>query len=100
VPPTLPSDEELNTLIKARLASAGIDLDQLPPGRTRDPNTGSPGQETVLDSLRSFMRATVPALSSYQLPAAEDTDPSIARELSQQPAPMLYPSISVAWRQQ
>jgi hypothetical protein len=99
MPPLPPTDAELNTAIRARLASLGIDLNQLPPGATADPETGSPGQETVLASLRSFMRSTVGTLSAYQLPAPEGTDPAHARPLSQQPAPMLYPSISTEWRQ-
>jgi hypothetical protein len=99
VAPAQPTDEELNTLIRARLASMGIDLDQLPAGTAADPATGSPGRDTVLASLRSFMRTTVAQISAYQLPAPEGTEPGIAAELSQQPAPMLYPSISTAWRQ-
>lgn len=97
--PVPPTDDELDVLIRARLASVGIDLDQLPPGTDRDPVTGSPGRDAVLSSLRSFMRGTVAVLSEYQLPGPDGTDPSLARELSQQAAPMLYPSISTAWRQ-
>ena len=52
----------------------------------------------MLSSLRSFMRGTVAALAAYQLPAPEGTDPADAAALSQQRAPMLYPSISTAWR--
>jgi hypothetical protein len=96
---TPPTDEELNVMIRARLDSVGVDLDQLPPGTVPDPVSGSPGQDSVLASLRSFMRGTVAVLSAYQLPAPDGTDPSIAAELSQQRAPMLYPSISTAWRQ-
>lgn len=96
---TPPTDEELNVMIRARLASVGVDLDQLPPGTVRDPVTGSPGQDSVLASCRSFIRGTVAELSAYELPPPDGTDPSIADELSQQRAPMLYPSISTAWRQ-
>jgi hypothetical protein len=96
--PPAPTDAELNVLIRARLASLGIDLDQLPPGTTADPETGSPGRDSVLASLRSFMRGTVATLAAYQLPAPAGTDPAIAAALSQQRAPMLYPSISLEWR--
>ncbi|MFE9187503.1 hypothetical protein ACFYMB_29685 [Micromonospora haikouensis] len=96
--PTPPTDAELDVLIRARLASLGIDLDQLPPGTTADPQTGSPGRDTVLASLRSFVRGTVGTLAAYQLPAPAGTDPVVAMALSQQPAPMLYPSISTEWQ--
>lgn len=96
--PTPPTDAELDILIRARLASLGIDLDQLPPGSAADPETGSPGQDSVLASLRSFMRGTVTALAAYQLPVPAGTDPATAKALSQQAAPILYPSISSEWR--
>ncbi|MCX4471883.1 hypothetical protein OOK41_16470 [Micromonospora sp. NBC_01655] len=97
--PTPPTDAELNVFIRARLASLGIDLDQLPPGTTADPETGSPGRDSVLASLRSFVRGTVGALAAYRLPAPAGTaDPAVAQALSQQPAPMLYPSVSTEWR--
>jgi hypothetical protein len=95
---TPPTDAELDTMIRARLASLGIDLDQLPPGTTADPVTGSPGRDSVLASLRSFVRGSVTTLAAYQLPAPAGTDPAHAAAHSQQPAPMLYPSISTAWR--
>jgi hypothetical protein len=96
MPPVPPSDAELNTMIRARLASVGIDLDQLP--LANDPATGTPTLNSVLSSLRGFMRGTVPALAAYRLPAPEGTDPAQADELSQQgPAPALYPSIMTAW---
>ncbi|GGM21979.1 MULTISPECIES: hypothetical protein [Micromonospora] len=96
--PVPPTDAELDTFIRARLASLGIDLDQLPAGSVADPVTGSPGRDSVLASLRSFVRSTVTALAAYQLPAPAGTDPTLAMALSQQPAPMLYPSISTEWR--
>lgn len=88
--PTPPTDAELDVMIRARLASLGIDLDQLPPGTVPDPATGAPGRDSVLASLRSFVRGTVTSLAAYQI----GPDPA----LSQQPAPMLYPSISAEWR--
>jgi hypothetical protein len=94
-----PTDDELNAMIRATLAAQGIDLGQLPPGTTADPDTGSPGQDSVLASLRSFVRSTVGTLAAYQLPApGDDQDPAHALPLSQQRAPMLYPSISTEWR--
>lgn len=92
--PTPPTDAELDVMIRARLASLGIDLDQLPPGTAADPSTGSPGRDSVLASLRSFVRGTVTTLAAYQVPAPGGTDPAF----SQQPAPMLYPAISTEWR--
>jgi len=90
MPLTPPSDAELDIMIRARLASLGIDL---------NPETGSPGQASVLASLRSFMRTTVAELSAYQVPfagAAGTADPAL---LSQQAAPpALYPSIETARR--
>jgi hypothetical protein len=98
VPPTPPTDAELDVLIRARLALVGIDLDQLPPGTQPDPVTGSPGRESVLASLRAFLRGTVTTLSAYQVPVAPGTAPELVVPLSQQRAPMLYPSIFTAWR--
>ena len=99
MPLTPPSDAELDTLIRARLASLGIDLNQLPAGTASDPATGSPGQASVLASLRSFMRTTVAELSAYQMPftgPAGNADPAL---LSQQAAPpALYPSIDTSRR--
>jgi hypothetical protein len=97
-----PTDAELDVMIRARLAGLGIDLDQLPAGTAADPHTGAPGRDSVLASLRSFVRGTVTALAAYRLPAPAGTDPATdpatARALSQQRAPMLYPSISTQWR--
>jgi len=96
---TPPTDAELDILIRARLAAVGIDLDQLPAGTVPDPVTGSPGRDSVVASLRSFLRGTVATLSTYRLPAPAGTDPAHEAALSQQRAPMLYPSISTAWRE-
>lgn len=93
--PTPPTDAELDTLIIARLASMGLDITQLPPGSTADPVTGSPGQLSVLASLRSFMRSTVPTLAAYVVPGPGG---SLDPRLSQQGAPpLLYPSVATAW---
>lgn len=90
MPPTPPTDDELDTLIRARLALLGIDLDQLPPGTTADPVTGAPGRDTALASLRSFLRTTVVQVSSYRFGA----DPALAQQVA---PPLLYPSIVSAW---
>jgi hypothetical protein len=93
VPPT---DAELNTLIRARLAVIGIDLDQLHPTQT-NPDTGSPSQASVLASLRSFLRSTVPSISSWQPHVPVGAPADADRLAQQQAAPALYPSILTAW---
>lgn len=86
-----PTDEELNTLIRARLAMVGIDLDQLPAGSAADPVTGAPGRDVALAVLRSFLRTTVVTLSDYRF----GSDPALAQQVA---APELYPSIAKARR--
>jgi hypothetical protein len=90
VPPVPPTDDELNTMIRARLAVLGIDLDQLPPGTEADPETGSPGRDTAMASLRAFVRSTVVDLSAYRF----GPDPVLAQQVA---PPQLYPSIVTAW---
>ncbi|HEU5474278.1 MAG TPA: hypothetical protein VFV67_26825 [Actinophytocola sp.] len=90
MPPTPPTDEELNILIRARLAVLGIDLDQLPAGTAADPATGAPGRETALASLRSFVRSSVVQLAGYRF----GSDPALAQQVA---PPQLYPSIGTAW---
>lgn len=90
MPPVPPTDEELNILIRARLALLGIDLDQLPPGSAADPVTGAPGRDVALASLRSFLRTTVLPLSNYRF----GSDPVLAQQVA---PPQLYPSIVTAW---
>jgi hypothetical protein len=85
-----PSDRELDTLIRARLALQGIDLDQLPPGSAADPVTGAPGRETALAVLRSFLRTTVTSLSAYRFGA----DHALAQQTA---PPQPYPAIATAW---
>jgi hypothetical protein len=84
-----PTDAELDVMIRARLASIGIDLDQLPAGSAPDPQTGSPGRDSVLASLRGFMRTTVLPLSAYSFGA----DAALAQQAA---PPKLYPSIDVS----
>jgi len=90
VAPKPPTDDELDTVIRARLALLGIDLDQLPPGTAPDPETGAPGRDTALASLRSFLRTTVLPLAAYRF----GPDPSLAQQTA---PPLLYPSITSAW---
>ena len=90
MPPTPPTDDELDTLIRARLSLLGIDLDQLPPGTEADPATGAPGRETALASMRSFLRTTVVPLAAYRF----GPDPNLAQQTA---PPLLYPSVAWAW---
>ena len=91
------SDDELDAMIRARLASIGIDIDQLPPGSASDPVTGSPGRDAALASLRSFVRGTVATLSGYRLPpaVAGSDDDALAQ---QSVPPELYPVLAHARR--
>lgn len=95
---TPPTDAELDTMIRARLASIGIDLSQLPEGSIPDPTTGSPGQVTVLASLRRFVRGSIATVAGWQPPTPSGV--SGYRELLQQQTavPVMYPSIATAWR--
>jgi hypothetical protein len=91
---TPPTDAELDVMIRARLASIGIDLDQLPAGTAADPETGSPGRDTALAGLRSFVRTTIAPLAAYQFAVTgPDADKSaLAQQVS---PPSLYPSIDI-----
>lgn len=91
--PKPPTDDELDTLIRARLALLGIDIDQLPHGTVADPQTGAPGRETALASLRSFLRTTAVPLAAYRFAP----DPALAQQTA---PPLLYPSITTAWTDQ
>lgn len=87
--PIEPSDEALDTLIVTRLALSGVDLTQLP--EVADPTTGVPTRTQAMDSLRAFLRTTVPALNAWSPPAG---GPEAAQQVA---APLLYPSIATAW---
>ena len=90
-----PTDAELDVMIRARLASIGIDIDQLPAGSQPDPETGSPGRDTALAGLRSFVRTTIVPLAAYQF-AVPEAGPDDRAALAQQVAPpALYPSIDI-----
>ena len=78
-----PTDEELNTLILARLALLGVDLSVLP---VSDPS--APADQTrVLSSVRGFLRSTVPTISDFMI----DT---------QAYPPVMYPAQMTAWTQE
>lgn len=89
-----PTDAELDVMIRARLAAIGIDLDQLPPGTSPDPETGSPGRDTALAGLRSFVRSTIVPLAAYQfaVPGADADRSALAQQVA---PPALFPSIDV-----
>jgi hypothetical protein len=94
----LPSDGDLDIMIRTRLAVLGIDLGQLDP-TTTNPKTGTPSQQQVLAALRSFMASTVLPLAAFQFPPAAPTNsPADSAALSQQGTPpQFYPSINTAW---
>lgn len=80
VPPT---DAELDAYIRARLQLLGIDLGQLPVA-----DASAPADQTrLLNSLRAFLRTTVPVVSGYRV------DPE---ELP----PVLYGAPHAAWTEE
>ncbi|HEX2314434.1 MAG TPA: hypothetical protein VHJ17_11895 [Thermomonospora sp.] len=93
------TDEELDTLITARLTLAGVDLGQLP--ESPDPRTGSPTREQAMEYLRTFLAGPkVGGKRTGGRPAALNTwrPPAASPELAQQVSPPLeYPSITEAW---
>lgn len=88
MPPPIPTDDQLDTLITVRLALVGVDLGQLP--LDPDPATGSPTRAEALASLRAFLTTTVPAISAWLPPA---TGPDADRYSQQLDPPSMYPSI-------
>ena len=89
------TDDQLNAYIRARLVVAGIDLAAFP--TTADPVTGAPTQDTVLASLRSFVRSNPSAFNTWR-PPADGATPREADIYSQDVYPPLeYPSITEAW---
>lgn len=91
-----PTDAELDTYIRARLAGIGVDLDQLD-SEDRDPETGSPSQASVLSSIRELLRETVPAISDWEPPVPDDAGNDVHGLAQQAPPPLLYPSITRGW---
>lgn len=89
------TDDQLNAYIKARLVISGIDLALFP--AAPDPVTGAPTQDSVLSSMRSFIR-TNPAVINTWRPVDPQATPGTAPMLSQMLYPPLeYPSITEAW---
>lgn len=83
-----PTDEELDAWIRARLRLIGVDLDQLP--ETEDPVTGSPTRAEALESLREFLRESIPALTGWR----PEADPALQQQTT---PPVLYPAPHTAW---
>ena len=80
MPPTPPTDAELDALIRRGLQLIGIDLGQLP---VSDP--AAPADQTrVMSSLRNFLRSTPPVISDYS-PSVQDHPP------------VVYPAPFSAW---
>lgn len=90
--PQQPTDEQLDAYIRARLALAGVELDQLP--ESSDPETGAPTRAQTLASLRAFVRSTPPAIAAWTPPATGDMAAAYAQQAS---PPLEYPSITEAW---
>ena len=77
---TLPTDAELDTFIRARLATIGIDLTTLPVS-----DSSAPADQTrVLTSLRNFIRNSSPQISQYVADVQENP-------------PVLYPAPFSQW---
>ena len=77
---TLPTDAELDTFIRARLATIGIDLTTLPVADS----TAPADQTRVLSSLRNFIRNSSPQISQYVADVQENP-------------PVLYPAPFTQW---
>jgi hypothetical protein len=90
--PQQPTDEQLDAYIRARLALAGVDLNQLP--ESSDPTTGAPTRSQALSSLLSFVKSTPPAIADWTPPASGAWAAAYAQQAS---PPLEYPSITEAW---
>ncbi|MDX3851522.1 hypothetical protein [Streptomyces sp. AK02-01A] len=90
--PQPPTQEQLDTYIRTRLALAGVDLALLP--EQPDPETGVPTRDQVLRSLRSFVAATPAAISGWAPPVSAAPAAAYTQQAS---PPLLYPSITEAW---
>ncbi|MFF4832879.1 hypothetical protein [Streptomyces sp. NPDC001315] len=84
-----PTQDQLDTYVRTRLALAGFDLSLLP--EQADPATGVPTRAQVIASLRSFVASTPGAIAGWTPPA---DSPASAQQAS---PPLLYPSITEAW---
>jgi hypothetical protein len=77
---TPPTDDQLNTFIRARLALVGIDLETLPVSDSSAPSD----QTRILSSLRSFLRSNPGVISNYVADVQENP-------------PVLYPAPFSEW---
>lgn len=77
---TPPTDAQLDTFIRARLALIGVDLDDLP---MDDPDAPA-DQVRLMSSLRTFLRDVPPAISVLSM------DPQLR-------IPTLYPAEFLSW---
>jgi hypothetical protein len=90
--PQQPTDEQLDAYIRARLALAGVDLNQLPD--SSDPTTGAPTRSQALASLLAFVKSTPPAIADWTPSASGAWAAAYAQQAS---PPLEYPSITEAW---
>ncbi|MFF3467179.1 hypothetical protein ACWCQN_37265 [Streptomyces sp. NPDC001984] len=90
--PQQPTDAQLDAYIQARLALAGVDLNQLP--EQSDPKTGAPTRAQALSSLRAFVKSTPPAIAAWTPSAGGVWAAAYAQQAS---PPLEYPSITEAW---
>lgn len=82
-----PTDAELDTWIRARLALIGIDLGQLPVS-----DSNAPADQTrVLSSIRGFLRGTVPVVSNYLADIQENAPALYPAQLSEWNSPLTKP---------
>lgn len=98
----VPTDDELDAFIKARLALAGVDLNQLP--ESPDPTTGSPTRDQAMEYLRTFLAGAKSggtrtggrpaAVNTWRPPADGANGPALSQQLD---LPLEYPSITAAW---
>ncbi|MFI0813989.1 hypothetical protein ACH4TX_28330 [Streptomyces sp. NPDC021098] len=87
--------DALDAYIRARLALAGVDIDQLPD--VADPETGTPTRAVIMLALREFVATTPGALADWTPPTGGVGGALGAAYAQQEAAPLAYPSITTAW---
>ena len=87
------SDAQLDAFITAKLTMAGVDLALLP--TTFDAATGVPTRDTVMASLRSYLRGNTTPINTWRPPVKQSNNPDLYAQ--QAAAPLEYPSIVEAW---
>ena len=70
MPPTPPTDAELDTMIRARLASLGIDLAQLPPAPPPTPSPAARASCPSWPACAPSSARTVAPIAAYEVPGA------------------------------